>query len=64
MVDNVDECKKGIFFGAATGVSNNKAYPGPEFNTLDEVEQLYLFTLIILEISSRCAELSRHLFDQ
>ena len=38
MVDNVDECKKGIFFGAATGVSNNKAYPGPEFNTLDEVE--------------------------
>ena len=64
VVDNVDECKKGIFFGAASSVSNNKAYPGPEYNTLDEVKHLYLFTIIIIEIPSRCAELSRLFFNQ
>lgn len=48
VVDNVDDCKKGIFFGSATGVSNNKAYPGPEFNSLDEVEQLYTCTYLHL----------------
>lgn len=46
MVDNVDDCKKGIFFGASTGASNNKAYPGPEFNTLDEVENNYTCTYL------------------
>lgn len=52
VVENVDDSKKGVIFGAMSGSGGNKAYPGPEFSTLDEV-WLKIFMFIIWFMCNR-----------